>query len=461
MTEDGVKEVGLPLAGRRALTADQQAELRGRLHAEAGRLRLGWASLWVACSLLAVAVLIGHMFRKPGDQPLAGAITGLGLGTVLASMVGLLAEVVNGQGAARWLFALLLPLPLVVAEGFVGLVSKDVSAALLVASLFTAFAGLALLVLRVPDRHALGRLFRVAEADIARGEVLVFRGRPDCRFAHRLALRCAGSNLSQTDEQTLEFLPESRLLVRVNDRLVARPHTIRGKGAPLVRLATELEGMASGHVHLDKLIARRFWCEVALCAFVCTWWGVGCGDIFHPAGDGPALGAWGPIVFVGLGIATVVVFAVRHRKDRSDARGAIFALTAVLGIVGGWYARDRVAAEVWNLRCSPDWKGMRYCRDAAQKLGFFTTKIGNTDILGRTCIGSEWPYVMCRYFPLFAPPNCKRVASECAEIGRKALRSYACVERICEEWEWRCKYGPEDDAPPALRTKLRQMYMAP
>jgi hypothetical protein len=104
---------------------------------------------------------------------------------------------------------------------------------------------------------------------------------------------------------------------------------------------------------------------------------------------------------------------------------------------------------------------MTYCRDAAQKLGFFTRKIGNTDILGHTCIGDEWPYVMCRYFPRFDPPRCDQVARECAEIGRTSIRHYACVEHICQEWQWRCKHGPVDDASPEHRAQLRLMFGGP
>jgi hypothetical protein len=459
MAEDGAKEVGLPLATTRGLTAEEQADLRRRLQAERGRLWLGWASLWIACGFIAVAVLVGHWLRRPAAPPLAGAVGGLSVGAVLAAIVGLLVEVLNGRGALRWLFALLLPLPLVAVEAFRGRVANNMPTAIAEIALFATFAGLALLALRIPDRRAFRRVLQVAEADVARGEVLVFRGQPDRRLAHRLALGSAQTPAS--GEQTVELLPESRFLVRLNDRPVARPHPIRGRQAALVKMCAELEGLATGQGRWNKRMVRHFLCDIGICAFVCAWWGVGCGDIFHPAGDRSALGGWSPIIFVGLGLVVVIAFLIKYRKDRSEVRGPSILLASVLAIVIGWHARDRVAAELWNLRCSADWKGMTYCRDAAQKLGFFTSKIGNTDILGRICIGSEWPYVMCRYFPRFDPPRCDQVAHECAEIRRTSIRHYVCVDKICEEWQWRCKHGPIDDASPDHRASLRQMFGTP
>jgi hypothetical protein len=317
------------------------------------------------------------------------------------------------------------------------------------------------LVLRIPDRRGFRRLLLAAEADVDRGDVQVYRGRPDCRLAHRFAMRWSNSRVSSSEEQVLEFLPESRLLTRVNDHPVARPGTVRGTQAHPVRLCAELEGFAAGQVHWDKRMTRIFLGELAVCAFVCTFWGVGCGDFFHPAGEQLALGPWGPFLFVALGLAVVVGLVVRHRKDKSEVRQSLPLLVAIMAIVAGWHARDRVAAELWNLRCSSDWRGITYCRTSAQKFGFFTTKIGNTDILGRICIGDEWPFVLCRYFPRFDPPRCKRVADECAEIRRTTLRQYACVEQICEEWQWRCQFGPIDDASPVLREKLRRSHGAP
>jgi hypothetical protein len=176
--------------------------------------------------------------------PLAGAVVGLAIGVILAATLGLLIEVLTGRGALRWLFALLSSLPLAAVAGFLGLGARNVPTVIFVVALYATFTGLALLLLRIPDRRAFRLSLQVAEADVARGEVLVFRGRPDRRWAHWLALR--SPRIPAPEEQTVELLPKSHFLVRVNDSFVARPHFIRGRQKPLVKMCAELEGLASG-----------------------------------------------------------------------------------------------------------------------------------------------------------------------------------------------------------------------
>jgi hypothetical protein len=197
--------------------------------------------------------------------------------------------------------------------------------------------------------------------------------------------------------------------------------------------------------------AKRAW-SWRHCCFGALWllgsavWGVSCSDCGSHAGEKVFLGNESIVlVVIGILLVPLVVLLFRRRMPTSK-RAFVYFVVCSVGVLGGFLCHARVAGEAWNRRCAPEtWPSQRACYHAAENLGFF--RPGGEDLLGRRCVGSELPYIVCDYRPRRDQRSCDLVARECA-ARRAGLRRYATVDVICREWADVCAGRRPPSWPP-------------
>jgi len=189
---------------------------------------------------------------------------------------------------------------------------------------------------------------------------------------------------------------------------------------------------------------RPYWRDLVLCALAISLSGVGCHDMFPRAGEGSALGNW-DLVLVAVGFVASVWFCVRHRAENS-VRVLAFLPAFILAMVAGRSAREPLAAAVWDDKCGRRRYHDTYCYDAVDKYGFFEGQ--EQQLLGRQCIGSEYPYVMCRYMPSYTPEACAQMSRRCTELS-DSWRGRASLAAVCATWTRQCALDRRASDQPA------------
>jgi hypothetical protein len=193
----------------------------------------------------------------------------------------------------------------------------------------------------------------------------------------------------------------------------------------------------------------RFWLHLILFWIVAALWGVGCSDfaeILHFEGHGSAFGPWGLLPGV-IGIGLVARSLHKHGKDRQEPRELLFIFGGLLAAVGGWTARDRAAAEFWDLQCARRVRPT-YCYKAASLLGTF--RVDGRDLLGRSCMPGE-PPLLCTYDPPDDRESCARMARACASARNARWRRHAFVEPVCGVFTQTCARAAAGPSRPKRR----------
>lgn len=188
----------------------------------------------------------------------------------------------------------------------------------------------------------------------------------------------------------------------------------------------------------DRYKWRHFSQDVVLCGITGILWGIGFRDGFCHS-EGHAFGGWA-LLIIGLGVSTAFFVFMKNRRKKLNLHGLFFTFILLSTFICGWISYNRVAAELWNVKCEPRWESAKYCHYAASKLGFF--KVNGEDLLGQKCL-----HALCVYYPKFDRRSCNLVSRECT-ARRTHYRQYAFVDEICSAWATICKYRVKDGFSP-------------
>jgi len=178
---------------------------------------------------------------------------------------------------------------------------------------------------------------------------------------------------------------------------------------------------------------RPFWRQLVVFSMVTTLWGMGCSDVLGGFEEPGAFGGWA-LLPAAIGLVSIGLFGYKHRKEQLNGRDALIAVGAMAMFIVGWKARDRAAAEIWDLQCARRISPI-YCYHAARTLEFF--EVGGKDLLGRGCMGSE-PPLLCYYAPPDDPRSCDQMARVCASARDARSRQHAFVDPICSVFTAGC-----------------------